>query len=154
MLFRSGCWFSCNGLTYDELLPKFKKEITVSDFNTLAKIYTNVMNPRDLLEDLMYKILCLIDAAKNKSHRILIFNTIEDLIDYHVDDPEFALFKQRKEIIGGFQWRSNPWQFEQGATYIPEDEPYPLACRHIVPGQHHWLNEFLTNYIKEHKILQ
>jgi hypothetical protein len=64
------------------------------------------------------------------------------------------LFRERKEIIQGFKWRSIPWQFDQGAAYLEEDQKYPWNCRHVAPGDHQYLNDFLYNYIQEHKILQ
>lgn len=149
-----GSWVSCNGQPINRLPETYKKEALLLDINNFAKSHVNLMNGRDLLEDLMYRLLCLIDAAKNKSHRVLIFNTAEHAVDYYLHEPRYDQMRQTVEIIGGFHWRSIPWQFEQGATYPPEDEQYPADCRHVSPGQHQWLNEFLTNYIKEYKILQ
>jgi hypothetical protein len=131
----------------------YKAEATVSNLNNFAKGHVLLMNGKDLLEDLMYRLVCLIDAAKSKSHKILIFNTAENAVDYYINEPQFELFRQHKEIIGGFRWRSIPWQFEQGASYLSEDEQYPADCRHVAPGDHRYLNEFLTNYIKEYSIL-
>lgn len=149
-----GTWVSCNGQPVNHLPTIYKKVATLASINSFAKSHVDLMNGKDLLEDLMYRLLCLIDAAKNKSHRMLIFNTAEHAVDYYLDESRYDLLKQPVEVIGGFHWRSIPWQFEQGATYPPEDEQYPADCRHVSPGQHRWLNEFLTNYIQEHKILQ
>lgn len=149
-----GCWVSCNGHILTGVSKEYKAEATVSNINNFAKSYVSLMNGKDLLEDLMYRLMCLIDAAQNKSHKILIFNTAEHSVDYYINETKFDLFRQRKEIINGFNWRSIPWQFEQGASYPIEDEQYPADCRHVTPGEHHWLNEFLTNYISEYKILE
>lgn len=147
-------WVSANGLQLNDLPKKYKPEATKLDINNYAKSYVALTNASDVLEDLMYRLLCLIDSAHQNSHRVLIFNTAEHGVDYYIDHPRFDLFRQRKEIIGGFAWKSIPWQFEQGASYPPEDEVYPVDCRHVSPGDHGWLNDFLTNYIQEHKILQ
>jgi len=149
-----GKWVSCNGHQHNFIPGDYKPEANLIDINNFAKAHVNLMNGEDLLEDLMYRLLCMIDAAKNKSHRILIFNTAEHGVDYYLQEPQFESFRQCKEIIGGFNWRSIPWQFEQGASYLPEDEQHPADCRHVAPGEHRWLNEFLTNYVQEYKILQ
>ena len=149
-----GNWVSCNGQPINLIPKNYKSEATLTDINNFAKAHVNLMTGKDLLEDLMYRLVCIIDAAKNKSHRILIFNTAEHAVDYYLHEPQFDPFRQYKEIIEGFNWRSILWQFEQGATYPPEDEQYPANCRHVSPGDHSWLNEFLTNYIQEHKILK
>lgn len=149
-----GCWVSCNGQQTTLLTTTYSKEATLLDINNFARAHVNLMNGKDLLEDLMYRLLCLIDAAKHKSHKILIFNTAESAVDYYINEPKFDLFRKHIEIIGGFHWRSIPWQFKQGASYPPEDEVYPADCRHVSPGDHSWINNFLTNYIQEHKILQ
>lgn len=151
---QDGSWISCNGNTINHVPNWYKKEATLDDINNFARSHVNLMNGRDLLEDLMYRLLCVIDAAKNRSHRVLIFNTAEHAVDYYLHESRYDLFRERVEIIGGFFWRSIPWQFEQGASYPPEDSIYPSDCRHVSPGQHQWLNEFLTNYIKENTILQ
>lgn len=149
-----GNWVSCNGSQITLIPRDYTPGVTLTDINNFAKAHVNLMNGKDLLEDLMYRLRSTIDAAKNKSHRILIFNTAEHAVDYYLHEPQFDLFRQCKEIINGFKWRSIPWQFEQGATYPPEDEQYPADCRHVSLGDHSWLNEFLTNYIQEHKILK
>ena len=149
-----GTWVSCNGQTINRLSDAYKTEATLTSINNFARSHVDLMNGKDLLEDLMYRLLCLIDAAKNKSHQVLIFNTAEHAVDYYLHEPRYDQLRQTVEIVGGFHWRSIPWQFEQGATYPPEDEQYPANCRHVAPEQHQWLNEFLTNYIKEHKLLQ
>ena len=107
----------------------------------------------DLAEDLMYSILSLISTLHYRGHKVVIFNTAEHTVEYFLKDSAFDLFRQQKEVVGGFEWRSIPWQFKQGADYSPEDEQYPADSRHVAPGQHHWLNEFLTNYLREHNIL-
>lgn len=149
-----GSWVSYNGLPIKNLPKLCKKEISLNHINEFSQSHVVIMNSKDLLEDLMYRLASLIDSAKHKGHKILIFNTAEHIVDYCISEPRYNLFRQFKEIIGGFDWRSIPWQFDQGAEYLHEDEQYPANCRHVEPGQHRYLNQYLTNYIQEHKILQ
>lgn len=132
----------------------WQKNLTMTELNNFGKLYTKMIYGKDLLEDLMYRLRCLIDTAKQQSHKILIFNTAEHGVDKWITDSKFDLFKNNVHIIGGFRWKSIPWQFEQGASYLPQDEQFPANCRHVRPGDHHWLNQFLLDYINEHKILQ
>lgn len=149
-----GCWTSFSGYPTIKKSPNFKDNVSLIDINNFAKIYVNLMNSKDLLEDLMYRLLCLIDCAKQRSHKILIFNTAEQIVDFCINESWYNLFHSKIEIIGGFEWRSIPWQFKQGASYPPEDYPLPEECRHVKSGDHQWLNEFLTCYINERNILQ
>jgi hypothetical protein len=125
----------------------------VKEFHDLYDKFT-VLGLPDLTEDLMYAIVALIDACKTRGHSVVAFNTAEHTVEYFLDESRFDLFRERKEIIQGFKWRSIPWQFEQGASYCEEDQKYPWNCRHVALGDHQYLNDFLYNYIQEHKILQ
>jgi hypothetical protein len=108
----------------------------------------------DLAVDLQFKLISAIESLISRGHQILVFNTAENIYQYFLDESKFNLLRQTTNIVQGLQWRAVPWQFEQGATYLPEDEQYPADCRHVAPGGHRWLNDFLTNYIHEHKIIQ
>jgi hypothetical protein len=72
-----------------------------------------------------------------------------------LNDPRLALFDQ-PEIVGGFAWRATAWQADQEvlpkdygpkAPYVPPDMTHPAV------GHHQKLNEYLTNYIQERKLL-
>ena len=61
-----------------------------------------------------------------------------------------------KEIIEGFAWRAIAWQCAQGV----EPKIYPAGSWHVPPdmthpkiGEHQKINEYLTNYIQERKLL-
>jgi hypothetical protein len=104
--------------------------------------------------DLQWKLLSLIDTLNHCGHRVVIFNTAEDGVkSWLVVNPKFNPVRNRKEIIHGLAWKSIPWQFEQGARWPVEDEQYPPDCRHVIPGDHKWLNQFLIDYIKTNNIL-
>ena len=68
------------------------------------------------------------------------------------------LFKNNPVFIKGLTWLSVPWQLQNGVPPNPlfNNAPYavPDHIRHPMMGQHHVLNEFLHNYIVEHKILE
>jgi hypothetical protein len=145
----SGAGTSIGNKNFDDY---FTKE-NLSRFSDLYNKFTALGLP-DLAQHLMYSMTSMIDSLKSRGHKIVVFNTAEHTVEYYLQEKCFDLFRAYREIIGEFQWRSIPWQFEQGAPYPPEDEQYPADCRHVAPGGHSWLNEFLTNYIKEHKILE
>ena len=113
-----------------------------------------VLGIEDLALNLQYQLLSLCDSLQHRGHRCLIFNTAESALDWVIDNPVFDFLKSKKQLIHGLKWKSIPWQFEQGATWIKEDEYLPAGARHVAPGQHQWLNEFLINYIKQHGILE
>lgn len=119
------------------------------------KLKSEVFSIADRLEDLMHRINAVIDSLLSRGHRALVFQTADDLHLPYINSPQFDLFK-RPEIINGYQWRSIAWQSQQGvpsATYSATDPFVPPEIRHAAPGQHQLLNEYLTNYIKENKIL-
>ena len=69
--------------------------------------------------------------------------------------PKLKLF-QNKNFVNGFKWRSIPWQHFNEVPAMSSDEIYktPEQMKHREPGCHDVLNTFLTNYIKEYKILE
>ena len=153
-----GKWVSFSGVGTGTSMTtkKFDSYFTqqnLSNFSELYEKFTTLGLP-DIAEDFMFSVLSLIYTLHHRGHKILLFNTAEHTVEYFIDEDNFDLFRQHNEIVGGFKWRSIPWQFEQGATYPPKDEQYPADCRHVTPGDHRWLNDFLTKYIQEHKILQ
>jgi len=114
----------------------------------------NLASVDEFAEDLQYRLLSMCDSLNHRGHGCIVFNTAEAVLDYVLDQDKFQPMKSRREIIGGLAWRSIPWQFDQGAAWSPEDQHHDRNCRHVAPGQHQWLNQYLTNYIQEHTILQ
>jgi len=113
----------------------------------------NLASVDELAEDLQYRLLSMCDSLNRRGHSCVIFNTADAVLDYVLDQPRFAPLRSQRQIIDGLSWRSIPWQFDQGAAWTPADECLDRNCRHVEPGQHHWLNQYLTNYIQDNKIL-
>lgn len=111
----------------------------------------------DRTEDLMYRVLATIDSIKMRGHRILVYQQADNLYQEILDDPRFNPMRSRPEIIDSLAWRAVAWQHEKGVqpTIYGPGHPYvPPDMVHPAPGHHQKLNEFLTDYIKEHKILE
>jgi hypothetical protein len=84
-----------------------------------------------------------------------MFQQADNLYQEHLSNPRLKLF-QRPEIIEGFAWRAIAWQHAQGVepkTYPPGTQHVPPDMTHPKIGQHQKINEYLTNYIQEHKLL-
>jgi hypothetical protein len=100
-------------------------------------------------------MLATITDLQNRGHRVLMFQQSDNLSLEHLDNPRLKLF-QRPEIIDGFKWRAIAWQYEQGVQpkdYGPGAPYVPPEMTHPEIGHHELINEYLTNYIQEHKIL-
>ena len=77
---------------------------------------------------------------------------------YHMwlQDARLRLLKSSPRIVQGFAWAAVPWQHEQGVEPTDYNNPkvqVPADLVHPAPGAHKILNNYLTNYIQEHKIL-
>jgi hypothetical protein len=85
-----------------------------------------------------------------------MFQQADNLYQEYLDNTRLKLF-QRPEIMHGFGWQAIAWQHTQEVR--PRD--YGTNAPHVVPpemthrkiGHHQKLNEYLTNYIQEHKLL-
>ena len=150
-----GKWISFSGSSTSMTSNTWDSHFTNRDLKLFADAYdkATTLGLIDLAENLMWQLMSMIESLKSRGHRVIIFNTAEHTIQYYLDDPIFNFYRQCIEIVGGWHWCSISWQFEQGAEFPIEDEIYPANCRHVAPGQHKWLNHYLTNYIQEHKIL-
>jgi hypothetical protein len=125
--------------------PGFLKKDIVNYFELREKL--TMTGKQDILNDLKFRILSMIDSVRSRGHEIVVFNTAEDRI--------FNMFKNESgptNIVDNLHWLSNLWQFEQGAPWWPEDEVLGvnLQYRHVAVGQHQYLNQFLYNYINTH----
>jgi len=120
------------------------------------KLRSEVYSIFDRVEDLMYRMLSVIADFKSRGHRVLIFQQADNLYQDYLNDDRLQLLKQ-PEIIDGFRWRAIAWQNEQGVRpyAYPPGSPYvPPDMNHPDIGQHGLINEYLTNYIQQHKILE
>jgi hypothetical protein len=120
------------------------------------KLKSEIYSILDRTEDLMYRVISTITDIQNRGHRVLVFQQADNLYQEHLANPRLKLF-QRPEIIEGFAWRAIAWQCAQGV----EPKIYPAGSWHVPPdmthpkiGEHQKINEYLTNYIQEHKILE
>jgi hypothetical protein len=84
-----------------------------------------------------------------------MFQQADNLYLDFLSDPRLSLFDQ-PEIVGKFGWRATVWQAEQGVQpkdYGPGAPYVPPDMTHVAIGHHQMLNEYLTNYIQERKLL-
>ena len=126
-----------------------------SDQFVETKLKSEVFSIIDRTEDLMYRMLATIADLQSRGHRVLMFQQADNLYLEYLDSPRLKLF-QRPEIVDGFKWRAIAWQHEQKVqptNYAPGTQYVPPEMTHPAPGHHALVNEFLTNYIQEHKIL-
>lgn len=126
-----------------------------SDQFVETKLKTEVFSILDRTEDLMYRMLSIIADLKSRGHRVLMFQQADNLYQEYLTDARLQLFKQ-PEIIGGFEWRAIAWQAENGVApkqYPPGSQYVPPDMTHPAIGHHALINDYLTNYIQEHKIL-
>lgn len=120
-----------------------------------TKLKSEVFSILDRTEDLMYRMLSTITDLKSRGHRVLMFQQADNLYQDHLDDPRLKLF-YRPEIINGFKWRAIAWQHEQKVqptNYAPGSQYVPADMTHPEIGHHALINDYLTNYIQEYKIL-
>jgi hypothetical protein len=128
---------------------------TDSDNFVEIKLKSEVFSILDRTEDLMYRMLSVIADLQHRGHRVLMFQQADNLYQQYLDNSRLKLF-QRPEIIDGFRWCSIPWQHSQGVppySYGPDASYVPPNMKHRAIGHHQMFNEYLTNYIQEHKLL-
>lgn len=109
----------------------------------------------DRFDDLMYRVVSMIDSIKSLGHKILIFAQCDAITKDIALLPSYDLLC-RPEIISRLSWLAVEWQEEQGVPCAASDistiaDP---SLRHRESGHHLVLNNYLTTYIKEHKILE
>ena len=120
-----------------------------------TKLKSEVFSILDRTEDLMYRMLATITDLKSRGHRVLMFQQADNLYQDHLDNPRLKLFL-RPEIVNRFKWRAIAWQHEQKVqptNYAPGSQYVPADMTHPESGHHALINDYLTNYIREHKIL-
>lgn len=140
-----------------EFRRRWQHDWTQADSNQFVetKLKSEVFSILDRIEDLMYRMLSTVADLKSRGHRVLMFQQADNLYQSYLDDPRLALFNQ-PEIVGKFGWRASAWQAEQGVRpkdYGPGAPYVPPDMTHAAIGHHQMLNEYLTNYIQERKLL-
>jgi hypothetical protein len=149
-----GAW--CNPQN-QEFESRWQHQWTVRDSEQFVetKLKSEVYSILDRTEDLMYRVISTITDIQNRGHRVLMFQQADNLYQEHLSNPRLKQF-QRAEIVEGFAWRSVAWQHAQGVlpkTYPAGSQYVPPDMTHPELGEHQMINEYLTNYIQEHKIL-
>jgi hypothetical protein len=121
------------------------------------KLISDFYSVPDRLEDLMYRLLALVDSLHSRGHRVLVFQQADDIYQRYLDRYTFDLLKNNPIFVDGLKWRAVPWQVEKGVPTVNygSNAPYqvPPEIRHPAPGQHNLLTEFLHKHIVDHKIL-
>ena len=149
-----GAW--CNPQN-QEFESRWQHHWTAQDSDQFVeiKLKSEVYSILDRTEDLMYRTISAITDIQSRGHRVLVFQQADNLYQEHLSNSRLKFF-QRPEIIEGFAWRAVAWQHAQGVA----PKRYPAGSRYVPPdmthpesGQHQLINEYLTNYIQEHKIL-
>lgn len=122
------------------------------------KLVTDFYSVPDRLEDLMYRLLAMIDSLHSRGHRVLIYQQADSNYQRYLDRDVFQLFKNNPIFVDGLKWLAVPWQLAKGVgtCNYGETSAYvvPDNLKHPAAGQHMFINEFLTEYIKHYKILQ
>lgn len=129
--------------------------------------YVDLMNKESLYgvidktEHLMYQLVSLIDSLVFRGHRIIIYQQADQCYFQYLNSDKLKLFSEYKNFINGFNWTAVQWQHSQGVPEQTNPTNYkskygttPAEMRHRKSGEHHKLNEFLTKYIKDNKILE
>jgi hypothetical protein len=119
------------------------------DLNLQAQVHSLP----DRLEELMYQLLSLINDLNHRGHQALIFMQPADISGDDLQQARFEPLRSNKNIIGGLLWNSVLYQIESGARAVPGEEHIPANVRHVMPGEHKILNDFLENYIRTHQLL-
>ena len=158
-----GRWINPQNQTFSARWEHFWTERDTEKFVDI-RLKAELYSLLDRTEDLMYQMLAAISDLTSRGHAVLLYqqadSSILDQPDNVVDSDRVKLLSSKSNIVNGFKWQAIQWQHQQG---VPErvagnwKSIYGDATpeiRHRAPGQHHQLNEYLINYIKEHKILE
>ena len=116
------------------------------------------------MEDQMYQQLSAIADLKSRGHQVLMYQQVDFAMLEYLDDPLLAPLANTPNIIDGFKWMAVQYQLENGVMPMDSrDAPgiiglknahkVPANIAHPANGQHQVLNEFLIQYITEHKLL-
>jgi hypothetical protein len=121
------------------------------------KLKSEIYSIQDRVEDLMYKIVSMINDLKMRGHGVLVYQQADDVYDACIEHASLDLFRKTQNIIGGYAWKAIQWQHNQGVA--PMD--YGIKPRYQVPehmkhrksGHHQQLNNFLVEYVKTNQLL-
>lgn len=108
---------------------------------------------RSVVKDLVGRLATLVAAARSLGHRMLIFRTVESPVWTGLQDQDLKIFVTGPEMIDDLIWCSIPWQISQGAKWPDDDAAVPKDFRHVQPGDHGFLNSFLSDYVHRSGLL-
>jgi hypothetical protein len=120
-----------------------------------VKLKSEVFSILDRVEDLMYKIISMVNDLKSRGHGVLVYQQADDLYDQFLGNPRLELFNRVPNIVGGYFWKSIEWQHNQGVPAMYDNPNYviPATMKHRDPAHYHLLNNFLVDYIKTNQLL-
>lgn len=130
---------------------------TEKDSQTYITLVTkqSMLSLLDESQDLMYECLVMAGDLQKRGHKILFFQQAD--VHFHdiLGDPSLRFFDNADIFVDGLRWLAIPWQIAQGARTLPGDldNGVPENMRHIVPGDHIYINTYLQNYIHRLNIL-
>lgn len=153
-----GRWTNPQNQIYKDRWEHYWSE---KDSELYVKLMTkeNLYGFLDKTENLMYQLVSMIDSLTLRGHKILIYQQADTGYFLHLDNSRLWLFKKYKNFLNGLNWTAIQWQHSQGVpeqpgTYINKYGTTPIEMRHRKQGHHDLLNNFLTIYIKDNKILE
>ena len=124
------------------------------------KLASDFYSVPDRLEDLMYRCLATAESLQSRGHRILFYQQADDIFDMHLNLPKFQLL-ENPIFVKKLQWKAVAYQLSNGVPPIDYansqviiNHVVPAHMAHPKPGHHAVLNDFLTSYIQEYKILE
>ena len=123
------------------------------------KLITDFYSVPDRLEDLMYRLISMIESLQKRQHRVLIYQQADKDYFKYLHTQRLTLLQKYPNFINGLNWCSIRWQHTKGVpinegNYTSKYGDTPEEIRHRKSGVHQILNKFLTTYIKENKILE
>jgi hypothetical protein len=127
-----------------------EKDVT-SYINLKSKF--DFASEEDRLIEQVYSITAMIDSVLKHGHSVVLFNTADTLFHVYRNHKKLQYLKKYKQVVDSLVWRSNGWQFEQGAKSSPSDYNIPVGSRHVDIGEHKYLNNFLVNYIRDNALI-
>lgn len=123
-----------------------------TDLFVELKLKSEVFSILDRTEDLMYRILSMIQDLQSRGHQILIYQQADNLYQQLLSDPRLAGFNKTPNIIGGYAWRAVPWQLQNGVPPMDYGQTpkhqVPDEIKHPASGHHHKLNQFLIDHVR------
>ena len=125
--------------------------ITESDVRQFHKLKMKfeINSETEVLFNTVFLYTSMIDTILNNGHQVIVFNTAETTFKRYYHSGNLKFLERYKNIVDKFNWYSNSYQLSKGAKTSNEDigRDMPSIYKHIAPGEHKHLNEFLYDYI-------